>query len=464
MNQTNDLQNVELASAEETTETVEMPEVQETPEPVHVPAVSDRAKAVGILLPVALLCVGFIVGLLWFARPEVSETEKRDLTDFPTLTLDGFLSGEFTDGISRWYADTVPGREGLIRAYHAVSSLFGIQTEQYQGGVGEDVPDETMGVPDDAVPPLPDEGGEGGEQVGGYYVSGDTAYELYFFSQSGAYEYARLINRAAENLGDKATVYDMVIPLYYTFALGADVQKSLGVADGGEVMRYIYSGMSDGVKTVDVYTPLMGHRDEYIYFRTDHHWTATGAYYAYTAYCAKVGITPVPLESYEKLAFEGFLGTLYAKTNKQALADNPDTVHAYVPKGTNAMITHQADGTTVDWYSVVNRKTDTWYQNAASKYNCFIAGDHPLIEIHNENVSADRKGTSVVLVKESFGNAFAPFLVDSYEYVYIIDYRYYDGTLTDFVSDKPHCDVVFLNNVVATTAGARLAEMKRFIG
>jgi len=461
------MNDLEFQNAVETSltedKTAETPAAPQEPATL-TPSVSVGAKAIGILLPVALLCVGFIVGLLWFARPEVSETEKRELTDFPTLTWDSFVSGEFTDGISRWYADTIPGREGLIRAYHAVSSLFGIQSEQYQGGVGEDVPNETMGVPDDEPLSPPDGGGEGGEQVGGYYVSGDTAYELYFFSQSGAYEYARLINLAAEKLDGKANVYDMVIPLYYTFALGGDVQKNLGVADGGEVMRYIYSGMSAGVRTVDVYTPLMEHRDEYIYFRTDHHWTATGAYYAYTAYCEKAGITPVPLEGYEKLAFEGFLGTLYAKTNKQALADNPDTVFAYVPKGTNAMITHQADGTTVDWYSIVNRKTDTWYQNAASKYNCFIAGDHPLIEIHNENVSADRKGTSVVLIKESFGNAFAPFLVDSYEYIYIIDYRYYNGTLTDFVSDKPNCDVIFLNNVVATTAGARLSEMKQFIG
>ncbi len=426
---------------------------------------SNTARILGLLIPVLILCVGFVLGLCWFARPEVSETEKRELTDFPTLTLDSFLSGEFTDGVSVWYADTYPGREALIQAYHSLQSLFGIRTEQFQGSVGDAIPDGPMGTESDAPVDRPDTGGEGGEQVGGYYVSGDTAYELYAFSESGARRYATLINKAAANLEGKATVYDMVIPLHYSTALSAGVQDSMSLPDSAQVISYIYSGLEPSVYTVDAYAALMAHREEYIYFRTDHHWTATGAYYAYTAYCQKAGITPTPLSSYEKLTFGGFLGTLYSKTGQpSALEGNPDVVEAYVPKGTNAMTTHQSDGQIITTYQIVNRQTDQWYQAAASKYNCFIAGDHPLIEIHNANVSADRKGTSVLLVKESFGNAFAPFLVDSYEYIYIIDYRYYDGTLTDFVTKNGVNDVIFLNNIVATTAGARLSEMEKFVG
>jgi hypothetical protein len=112
---------------------------------------------------------------------------------------------------------------------------------------------------------------------------------------------------------------------------------------------------------------------------------------------------------------------------------------------------------------VVRRNTDEFYAAASSKYNCFLMGDQPLIEIHNENIAADRKGSTVLLVKESFGNAFAPFLVDSYEYVFVVDYRYYNGTLSQLVSEKGVDDVIFLNNIVATTGGARLAEMADFI-
>ncbi len=427
--------------------------------------VSDKAKIIGLCIPALLLCIGFAVGLLWFARPETSETEKRELTDFPELTLDAFLSGEFTDGLSLWYADTFPGRETLMAAYHGISSLYGLQGEKFQVDIGDDVPDESMGELPDTPVDRPLTGGESGERVGGYYVSGDTAYELYAFSDAGARRYAALMNRAAAALEGKAQVYDIVVPLHYSIALSAEVQDSMELPDVGKTIDYLYSGMGENVHTVDAYNALMAHRGEYLYFRTDHHWTATGAYYAFEAYCRQAGLSPAPLASYEKLTFGGFLGTLYSKTEKPAaLGNNPDVVEAYVPKGTNSMVTHQADGQTVTTYSVVNKKTDVWYQAAASKYNCFIAGDHPLIEIHNESIAADRKGSTVLLVKESFGNAFAPFLVDSYEYVYIIDYRYYDGNLADFVTAKGVDDVIFLNNIVAATGSARLSEMERFVG
>ena len=436
--------------------------------PFSPAAVSDKAKALGLLLPVAVLCIGFVLGLCWFWRPAQSETEKRELTKFPSFTVDSFLSGEFTDQVSLWYADTFPGREGMIKAYHGVQSLFGIRGEQYrQGDVGDVVPEGQMPQgPVTDEPDRPVSGGEDGEKVGGYYLSGDTAYELYAYSEKWARTYASLMNRAAEVVAGKAKVYDLIIPLHYSVALSAEVQDSMDLPDAGKVISYMYSGMNSEVTTVDAYAALMAHRSEYIYFRTDHHWTATGAYYAYEAYCSAAGIPATPLESYEKLTFGGFLGTLYSKTGQpSAMGENPDTVEAYIPKGTNDEYIFDANGGDRTRYrgGVVRRDTDTFYAAAASKYNCFLMGDHPLIEIHNENISADRKGTTVLLVKESFGNAFAPFLVDSYEHVYVVDYRYYNGTLTELVNDKGVDDVIFLNNVVATTGGARLSEMEEFI-
>ena len=430
------------------------------------PAVSDKAKTLGLILPVLVLCVGFIAGLCWFLRPATSETEKRELTEFPSFTVESFLSGEFTDQVSLWYADTFPGREGFIKAYHGIRSLFGLRGEQFQqGDMGDDIPEGPM----DPNTPVdrPTNGGEGGEQVGGYYLVGDTAYELYSFSQVNAQTYALLMNKAAATLEGKAKVYDLIIPLHYSFALSAEVQDQHKLPDADQAIHYMYSGMNEDVHTVNAYAALMAHKDEYIYFRTDHHWTATGAYYAYEAYCQAAGITPTPLSSYEKLTFGGFLGTLYSKTGQPAaMGGNPDSVEAYIPKGTNDEYIYNEDGGDRTLYrgGVVRRDTDKFYQAAASKYNCFLMGDHPLIEIHNENVSADRKGTTVLLVKESFGNAFAPFLVDSYEHIYVVDYRYYKGgTLGQLVADKGVDDVIFLNNVVATTGGARLSEMEDFI-
>ena len=92
-------------------------------------------------------------------------------------------------------------------------------------------------------------------------------------------------------------------------------------------------------------------------------------------------------------------------------------------------------------------------------------GDNPLTEIHNEQ-KAD--GSSIIVVKESFGNAFVPFLVDHYEYVYVVDYRYFKSatgkTLAEFVSEKGCDTVLFINNLTATSASARISDMERLLG
>ena len=129
---------------------------------------------------------------------------------------------------------------------------------------------------------------------------------------------------------------------------------------------------------------------------------------------------------------------------------------------------HTADGERQKFTGgVVRKDTDKFYPAAASKYNCFLTSDNPLgteqsyyCSIENPNIT---DGSAVVLVKESFGNCFAPFLVDHYQYVYIIDYRYFDGDLTAFVTEKGARDVIFLNNITATSAAPRIEEMEKLV-
>ena len=98
-----------------------------------------------ILLFTVVLVGVCVLGFILTLRPTISETEGRELTKFPTFTWESFLSGEYTSQISLWYADTFPGREGFIKAYHGIRSLFGLRGEQFQqGDVGDDIPDGPM--------------------------------------------------------------------------------------------------------------------------------------------------------------------------------------------------------------------------------------------------------------------------------------------------------------------------------
>ncbi|MBE6684258.1 MAG: hypothetical protein E7592_01230 [Ruminococcaceae bacterium] len=413
-----------------------------------------KTDAIKTALFVAVMAIFAFIGLLFFLRPTVSETEKRELTKFPEFTLESFLSGEFTSQVSLWFADTYPLREGMISANSSLESLYGFNSEQIvMGGDADDIPD-TPSDPSDVVFNPTDDGS--GEKVSGLYVNADVAYQLYSFNEQNSKSYVALINNFATRVDGKAQVYDLIAPLHYQIALSVETAQKYGASDGEKAIDYMYSLLSDSVTSVDALSEMRAHNGEYLYFRTDHHWTARGAYYAFVAFCEAKGIEPTALESYESLRFDGFLGTLYSEANQPAaMKNNPDFVEAFVPMGTNEITVTERGGNVVK-YQVVNKQTNSWYPAAGAKYNCFIAGDNPLSEIHNPSIS---DGSSIVVVKESYGNAFIPFLVDSYEYVYVIDYRYWSSDLADFVIEGGIDDVLFLNVVSNTSTSTRLSEL-----
>ena len=387
---------------------------------------TDKIK---IALFAGIVAVFFIIGLLFFLRPTVSETEKRELTKFPTFTVESFASGEWTSQVSLWFADTFPIRETMINVNFALKNLYGIRDEQ----ISEEA-----------------------------YVKNDTAYQYYAFNKTESDRYVKFINQFKASVGKDVTVYDLVAPLHYQIATNKDelMSKNPSADNGKDQIQYMYSKLSSDIKTVDAFTQIEAHNDEYLYYRTDHHWTARGAYYAYVAFCQAKGITPTPLSNYERLQFNGFLGTLYADNGKPAdMAANPDYVEAFVPNGTNKIAVTEQSGKVTN-YQIVNEQTDTWYQAAGSKYNCFIAGDNPISEIHNIKIS---DGSSIVVIKESYGNAFIPFLVDSYEYIYVIDYRYWSGNLADFVIENEIKDVLFLNVINVTSTEERMDQLDKII-
>lgn len=402
----------------------------------------NKTHIVKVLSCTAVLCTFAIVGLCFFARPSYSEAEKRNLTEFPKFTFESFFSGEYFSQISLWYSDTYPFRESMISANSNLQSLYGNRDDELVVPVGNDNVDiENAGDI---------------ERFDKIWIQSNTktAYEIFINTQSLNDRYADAINQANKKLSG-ATVYNMVVPLHYTYKLTDEQIKQAGGSDCVEVIDYIYSQLEDGVKTVDAQSQLLSHKDEYIYYRTDHHWTALGAYYAYVAFCEAKGITPTSLDEYEKYTFDGFLGTFYTSTNNKLLEDNPDYVEAFVPKGTNEVSVIDKKGNSLT-YPIVRKNTDSYYAAASSKYNCFIAGDHPVSTIHNPEIN---DGSSIVVIKESYGNAFVPFLVDSYEYVYVIDYRYYDGSLVDFVEEKGIDDVLFLNYISTTSTEGKINQI-----
>jgi hypothetical protein len=423
----------------------------------------------------------FLFGLLFPLRPSESELEKRQLAGFPAFSFEGLWDGSYFQDLSLWYSDTFPLREQLLSAEAGMENLYGLRDEALYGTTGQTADDiPTASGPAPVITPAPDteqDAPAGGtedtdaapdteepaadsteepeealpdgsihdtpETAGTVYLADNRAFEIYYFNHGGADAYASMINTVRARVGKDTEIYTLLAPTSFGVCLADPVQSSLGGSSQRDAFAYIYGMLDPSVKQVSVYDELVRHNAEYLYFGTDHHWTALGAYYAYRQFAECKGVTPHELDDFTEESFPGFLGTFYSYSNQaEALKNNPDTVYAYVPSGTNTATITDADGRTFEG-NVIFDASD---YNAGTKYSCFIGGDNPYTEIHNPGIT---DGSSCMIIKESYGNAFVPYLVDHYQTVYVIDYRYYSGNLTQFIQDHGVDDLLFLNNANA---------------
>lgn len=335
----------------------------------------------------------------------------------------------------------------------AVSTVSGTETSGLTSTAsGATAPAATPAPTPSAEPtPAPQEEPQvAPETVGGLLVVEDSAYEYYNFVTDLAKEYITAVVNAGSKLAGKATVYDMVIPTSIDIMLPESYieKNSLNTSDQKKAIdEYILPSITaqdPNIKTVSIFDTLKAHANEYLYFRTDHHWTQLGAYYGYVEFCKARGFEPVALDQFDRADYTGYLGSFYTATNSAALAANPDTVEAYIPRADVNLSFTQTDGQTVESWPLI---ADGEQYDTTSKYIAYCAGDQPYEEIVNNDMA---EGPSIVVVKESFGNCFLPFLVNHYKTVYVVDYRSYNGTVTDLVNSTGATDVLLLNNISMT--------------
>ncbi len=438
------------------------------------------------LLRIGLFCValavGCVVGFLLPLRPETSESELRDLTEFPAFDAGEFMDGTYTSSIGLWYSDTFPGREALIALNTRLRGWYGIKTTMADAGEGGDDPSEDDTFVWSTTPPEPPESGAtepvtsvppadpGHEIIKGYLVEGNKGFELYYFNRQNSDRYARFVVQTALDLDGQAQVYAMVTPMSYAFGVDPDTQADLNASDCEASIDWIYraieqygvgAGLSSPVITVDAYGALSEHTDEYIFFRTDHHWTALGAHYASRAFLDAAGKRYPSLDAYGALAFEGFTGSIAGHTKQDTpnLIRDPDTIHAFVPPSINEITITTTKGETLI-RPLVNPNAEAEF-GASQRYRCFIDGDYPFSVAHN---SAVGDGSAILLIKESYGNAFLPMLVDSYEYVYAVDYRFFRTMRIDELVEEYGIDtVLFINNPVATSADYNMNCLEKLV-
>lgn len=388
------------------------------------------------------LLVIFGLGILNLAYPQsgdVSSLEQRTLTKWPAFSWDRFFSGEFTREFDDYFSDHFAFRTPMAKAGAALVEYKGLPDNEatiiQQGG-------DNTAQKLDATAKGGNAAAAAGQEVQ-YLIYKDRAYTLFVYSQEAAEAYAKALNRFKASVDSKVGVYSMLAPTSSEFIGHASYQK---LSDSQKnAFDHVNESLDPEIRRIDVYGALARHKVDEIYFGTDHHWTALGAYYAYAELMNELGEAPVPLDSYAKGRIEGFLGTAYKATLSPKLKAHPDTIEYYEPGSKYKYTRYSTKG-----QPLPGKIVDPRYAKANGGYAVFLGGDFPWGEIQTER----NNGRKIAVIKDSYANAFIPFLIPHFESIYYIDPRFFTGSLTEFVKEHEITDVLFLNNsTVARSMG-----------
>lgn len=206
--------------------------------------------------------------------------------------------------------------------------------------------------------------------------------------------------------------------------------------DQGLILSEMASFMDPSINFVNVYPALKAHDNEYLYFKSDHHWTHLGAYYAYTVFAKSRGFTPTPLSEFKEVlvndnyvgSYSGYLKTYNVSADK-LIVYNPTKAHSMT-------VTYDPSAAAQVGVPTFTRSTCIVYPTWKS-YMVFCGGDRPLATI---TVPANSKenggeGKSIIVLKDSYGSAMSTYLCEHYEKIYVIDPRYFKQTFQKTLQD-----------------------------
>lgn len=219
-------------------------------------------------------------------------------------------------------------------------------------------------------------------------------------------------------------VYDELTPRYLPLVDQLSLINSIN--------SYLSLKSNDHINTINVAEELLKNKDDYIYYKTDHHWTSYGAYLAYLTYMDYLGLEIVDINNLEKITINNFLGTYYNRS-KYFKADS-DFITYYNILGLHIEIDGKEQLSLMD--------LDKF--KGSDKYSAFLWGNNGLTKVINENISEERKGSSILIFKDSYANSFIQFLSYNYEIIDIIDLRYFKESIRNFMKDKDYNEILIM--------------------
>ena len=363
----------------------------------------DRRRMNQLLgLGFAVLLAGFTVANYFHKDTAFSDTENRMLQQKPVFSWADLADGRFMGNFEKYQTDQFILRREWIRLQTAADRLLGKnKSGDVYLGEGQLLEEPSK---------LSENVWENLDAIGAFCRN-----------QTGVKCYLMLVPDAASVQREKLPAYAPV----------ADQEEQL------EKIRSYLEKKENPVTEIPLYEMLREHREESLYYRTDHHWTTLGARYAYQSAAGQMGLPGAENGEEKKLypVSDSFQGTLAARSGYRV---PDDTIEVYWPdQKEELVVTYVQEQTkSASLYAAEKLKT-------RDKYGMFLNGNHPLTEIR----TMASTGRKLLLIKDSYANCFVPFLTDDFEEIVLVDPRYYYDSAEKLMKQYGFTDVLFLYNL-----------------
>lgn len=351
-----------------------------------------------------LMIFGFTAAGLVKPDRDFSEKENRVLAKMPEADLEDIFDGTFSAGYETYLTDQFFFRDGWIGIKTRTERLMGKQ----------EIND--IYFADD-----------------GYLIEKHTGD----FETAAAEQNIRALSAfLQEQINHYGTEHVTAVIAPNAVSVLKDKLPPFAVsAREDEYLDEIAQNLPEGT-FLDLRDVLKEHREEYIYYRTDHHWTTLGARYAYDAWAQKISLETLPMQSYEReVLTDVFYGTVEAKVGYPVQAD---TIERWNPE--------KEISYTLSYNHKTEEKKDSLYEESnletRDKYAVFFGGNQPLTEIETD-AGTERR---LLVIKDSYAHCFVPFAIQDFDEISMIDLRYFNESLKEYMENSDFSDILFLYN------------------
>ncbi|MDO4465638.1 MAG: DHHW family protein [Bacillota bacterium] len=355
----------------------------------------------------AILLVVVMVVNLVMPDVEKSEVENRSLQTFPTISMESVLDGTFGNELSDWFSDQFVGRNFLIHVRYAVLKAIGY------------------------------------DKIDSVYLCTDKLIE-----ESAKPDVDNIIRNldAIEAFAPDLPTTFMLVP--NAINVQYDSLPYFTTSDGQDgIMNDIFNYFEERIETIDTRDIFAKHKEEYIYYKTDHHWTSLGAFYGCQYLLQQQGVDINKKDYTIYPVSDSFQGTLSNKTGSFGMKDQIDI---YVDKNLCDYYVMDVD---------TEEKSRSIYSSKAldtnDQYTVFMGGNKGIVHLEMDNESDEH----LLLFKDSYANAAIQFLLPYYRTITIVDARYYNEKAESLLERNQITDVLYLYNTNTFVQDTSLADV-----